>query len=160
MMVQSWDHVKLDYYFVISPNLFPFTINYASRQMQQSPSIWVDLVDYLRTSLVLCFLKGTPEDLYMLKFAAEIWFNQSKIYARYYSTSFLLRLKEWLHTCNQKWELLHGLLLTISWYWSVSNYDNLSSPRPVKNWLCLVNSCVYYAHQTHEIDQGALKSTE
>ena len=39
-------------------------------------------------------------------------------------------------------------------------------PVTCENWLGLVNSCVYYAQQTHEIYQvlasswGALKSTE
>ena len=45
-------------------------------------------------------------------------------------------------------------------------------PKTCENWLGLVNSCIYYAHQTHEIYQkftallsgfqsskGALKST-
>ena len=33
-------------------------------------------------------------------------------------------------------------------------------PEICENCIGLVNSCVYYAHQTREINQGALKSTE
>ena len=41
-------------------------------------------------------------------------------------------------------------------------------PETCENWLCVVNSCVYYAHQAYEIYEvlydkftsGALKSTE
>ena len=31
-------------------------------------------------------------------------------------------------------------------------------PETRENWLSLVNSCAYYAHQTCEISRGALKS--
>ena len=54
-------------------------------------------------------------------------------------------------------KLMYEVHIIYAQCWKLGHF---AMPKTCDDWLSLVNSCIYYAHQAREISKGTLKCTE